>query len=288
MKTIGTLWLRAVGLTLLLLLLAPGVGLAQTRAAGRPLTPLADLLRPDGTLNLTTGFTGSLDPSGWRMVTDSDTTPHFVRTGNMGTGMTMPGLPGDVNWEVRFGPQGTNGTINALAVKGNRVYFGGLFTSAGGVPANNIAAYNATTGIWSALGSGLNGDVYALVLKGNVLYVGGQFTSAGGISTNYIAAYNTTTKTWSALGSGVSSNVSALAMKGNVLYVAGLFTSAGGISANYIASYHTTTSTWSALGSGVNNSAFAIVAKGNEIFVGGAFTTAGQNPSLYLGSWKAQ
>ena len=37
-------------------------------APGQALQPVETLLRPDGTLNLRTGFSGSLDPRGWRMV----------------------------------------------------------------------------------------------------------------------------------------------------------------------------------------------------------------------------
>src|SRR5438874_2159720 len=43
--------------------------------AGRP---LAGLLNPDGTLNLNTGYMGSLDPAGWRMETAAGGRPRFV------------------------------------------------------------------------------------------------------------------------------------------------------------------------------------------------------------------
>ena len=42
--------------------------------------------------------------------------------------------------------------VNALAVSGTNLYAGGCFTTAGGVPANNIAKWNGSA--WSALGRG--------------------------------------------------------------------------------------------------------------------------------------
>jgi hypothetical protein len=72
------------------------------------------------------------------------------------------------------------------------LYVGGYFTSAGGVPANNVAKWNGSS--WSALGSGLTGPhdwmggVLAIDLdsSGN-LYVGGNFTIAGDKVSPYLA-----------------------------------------------------------------------------------------------------
>jgi trimeric autotransporter adhesin len=79
-------------------------------------------------------------------------------------------------------------TVYALAVVGTDLYVGGDFTSAGGVPANNIAKWNGVS--WSALGSGVNGVVRALASNGTELFVGGQFTSAGGKASTNIALWH--------------------------------------------------------------------------------------------------
>ena len=79
--------------------------------------------------------------------------------------------------------------VYALAVSGSTLYAGGDFTSAGGAPANHIAAWNGSS--WSALGSGMDGyAVYALAVSGSTLYAGGDFTTAGGVPANHIAAWN--------------------------------------------------------------------------------------------------
>jgi hypothetical protein len=82
---------------------------------------------------------------------------------------------------VSYGPNGAY--VSALAVSGSTLYAGGLFTTAGGNPANYIAQWNGSS--WSPLGSGVSGgDIYgtyvdALAVSGGTLYAGGDFTTAG-------------------------------------------------------------------------------------------------------------
>lgn len=123
---------------------------------------------------------------------------------------------------------------------GGDVIVGGDFTTAGGVPANRIARYNPTTGVWSALGSGTNNFVVSAlaVLPGGDVIVGGDFSLAGGVPANNIARYNPTTGVWSALGAGTNSSVFALAMlPGGDVIAGGNFTTAGGVPASNIARY---------------------------------------------------
>jgi hypothetical protein len=96
---------------------------------------------------------------------------------------------------------GVNGFARALAVVGNEVVVGGLFTSAGGVSANNVARFNTQTNTWSSLGTGSSNGVSggigvavaALAVVGSEVVVGGNFTSAGGVSANYVARWNSGT-----------------------------------------------------------------------------------------------
>jgi hypothetical protein len=141
---------------------------------------------------------------------------------------------------------GVNNWVYALAVSGNEVFVGGLFTSAGGVSANRVARFNTLTNTWSALGTGssngVSGPVFALAVVGNEVVVGGNFTSAGGVSANRVARFNTQTNTWSSLGTGSSNGVNdvvnALAVVGNEVYVGGWFTLAGGVFASRVARYN--------------------------------------------------
>ena len=77
--------------------------------------------------------------------------------------------------------------VHALAMISGKLYAAGLFASAGGTPASNIAMWDGSG--WQALGGGLNGEVYALTVIGGDLYVGGSFTTADGISARGLAEY---------------------------------------------------------------------------------------------------
>lgn len=129
--------------------------------------------------------------------------------------------------------------VQALAVSGDDVYVGGLFTTVGGVPLNSIARWDTKSSTWSALGSGVavgyGPFVYALAVAGEGVYVGGNFTMAGGVPVNYIARWDRASSSWSALGSGVAGgeppypdpSVRALAAMADGVYVGGGFTQVG-------------------------------------------------------------
>lgn len=132
---------------------------------------------------------------------------------------------------------------------GARLYAGGAFSQAAGMPAANLASWNGTS--WSEVGGGLDGWVTQLAVyddgSGPALYVAGLFTHAGGQSANRIAKWNGTS--WSTLGTGLNDYVSLLAVaddgSGSKLYVAGAFTQANGSSANRFARW--SSAGWSAM-----------------------------------------
>lgn len=81
-----------------------------------------------------------------------------------------------------------NGQVLALRTLANGdIIAGGLFSTAGGLPASSIARWNGTT--WSALGSGTT-RVYALTgLPNNDVLAGGDFIAAGGVPSSCIGHY---------------------------------------------------------------------------------------------------
>lgn len=101
-------------------------------------------------------------------------------------------------WTV-VGDANLNGVIDALAVSGdgtsNRpsLYVGGLFTSIGGVSAQNLARWNGSA--WSAVVGAADGRVRALcAFRDNTdsasdLYVGGEFEVLDGLPTRAVAKY---------------------------------------------------------------------------------------------------
>lgn len=231
------------------------------------------------------------------------------------------------NWSALgtgiFTSYGFAGTVYSIAISGNNVYVGGMFSLAGGTSANNIAKWNGNS--WSALSSGTDGSVYALAANGTDVYVGGYFYSAGGVAVNSIAKWNGST--WSALGSGVSAPaniaptpsasellkpipftaptpvptpatpppppgkgiVNAIAVNGNDVYIGGNFMSVGGVAVSGIAKWNG--SVWSTLGSGVGGvdtrypSVSAVAVSANNVYVGGGFSNAGGITTSGIAKW---
>jgi hypothetical protein len=196
--------------------LGNGVLAQNKQELTQPQMPLEQLLNRDGTLDLKSGFHGSLDPAGWQMMTGPNGEPRFVPAGAVqqtAGGAQLMTVPGDENWDDRFGTQGLNGRVVEIAVSGDDVYAGGVFTSAGGVPANHIAKWNGTS--WSALGNGINNPVTAIAVIGNEVYAASYnvvWSSGGPWVENYVSKWNGAN--WSALGGGMNGIVDALAVSG--------------------------------------------------------------------------
>jgi trimeric autotransporter adhesin len=131
---------------------------------------------------------------------------------------------------------GLNKTNVAMAVLGSTLFAAGTFTTAGGLPANQIAQWDGTS--WSGVGGGVvgSGTVLALATMDDNLYAGGTFTNMGGVPANRIAQWDGTT--WSRLGSGLSGSVQSLVAIGSNLYVGGNFRVAGNKNAYDIARWN--------------------------------------------------
>ncbi len=171
--------------------------------------------------------------------------------------------------------------VYALVVGADGVlYAGGSFTTAGGIPANNVARWNGTE--WQPLGSGTGGEVRSLAMKTDgTLYAGGAFTTPA----NNIARWDGST--WHSLGAGTSGPVYSLAfgLDGS-LYAGGAFTTAGETAANRTARWDSTTSSWHALGEGFNGSVNALAfGSGGALYAGGIFTASGSTVATYMAHW---
>lgn len=119
--------------------------------------------------------------------------------------------------------------VRALTVDGGRVYIGGYFNQAAGVPRRQIAAVDAVTAVaanWDpdgGVGSLSNPVIEAFEVHDGVVYVGGTFTNLGGQPRNGLAALDQITGAANAWNPNASP-VHALAILGGRIYAGGAFT----------------------------------------------------------------
>jgi hypothetical protein len=80
-------------------------------------------------------------------------------------------------------------------------YFGGSFTTIGGVAANYVASYDPVTDAFAALGVGTSGVVRDLDFDGaGNVYVTGNFANAGGAAANHVAKWDISLAAWFPIG----------------------------------------------------------------------------------------
>jgi hypothetical protein len=181
-----------------------------------------------------------------------------------------------LHWSALAG--GTDGAVLSLVSYDGKLVAGGSFTTAGGVAAQNIAAWDGSS--WSPLGEGVSSEspsfygasVEALAVYRGQLIAAGTFNRSGGKPVNRIAMWNGSE--WTALGSGMASAASALAVFRDRLIVGGRFDSTGSASTSYVSSWDG--SSWSYVGSGINGmeSVYSMFVNDDRLIVGGSPTNS--------------
>jgi trimeric autotransporter adhesin len=246
--------------------------------------PVAALLDPDGTLNMNTGYSGTLDLSGYRIETGPEGEPVFVPIDDA-TADSHTGNPND-HWDDGFrGRAGVNGTVMTSAVIGSGLYVGGLFFTAGGLPVSNIAKWDGEN--WSDVGGGLTKTsgtsvVYRLHVSGSDLYVGGVFDHAGDVAASNVARWDG--ESWSAFGSGISGSVEDLVTIGPDLFVVGSVNAAGNVAMpGHVAKWNG--SAWSALGAGCDFSPKEAEVFEGDLYVAGSFNSCGGLATPGIARW---
>ena len=127
-----------------------------------------------------------------------------------------------------------------LFLGGNFSYVGGIYDPVlgylgGGLPANNIAAWNGS--VWDSISNGFNGYVNTLAKFNSIIYAGGAFQYSGNDPVSYLAK-------WCDVNASASSNVTICAGKSTTLTASGGDTyswSSGGTSSSIVVSPTVTT-----------------------------------------------
>ena len=175
--------------------------------------------------------------------------------------------------------------VCALSVYNNQLIAGGNFTTAGGITANRIAAWDGST--WSGLGSGMSVanslyGVSALTIYNNYLVAGGHFFAADGLAASHIAVWDG--YSWSSLDSGLNGPVEALTIYDNNLVAGGNFTMAGDIPANHTAVWDGME--WTSLGTGIDGPVYAFAIFDDQLIAGGWFSVAGGVEANSIAAWN--
>ena len=105
----------------------------------------------------------------------------------------------------------------AMTVFAGELIVGGSFTRAGGVPVNNVAAWDGTR--WRALGEGIAGNVQGLAVYAGDLIAVGAFHRVGGREGHGIARWDG--ERWTAVGFGLFDPPSHVVVHAGMLVVAG-------------------------------------------------------------------
>lgn len=96
-----------------------------------------------------------------------------------------------VNWDslkggLTIGPLG-QGIVYSMDFDGKKLFVGGLFTNAGGIPVNSTCIWDQSE--WLGMGGGVNNVVFSVKKWNEAIYFGGSFSIAGAVPANNIALW---------------------------------------------------------------------------------------------------
>jgi hypothetical protein len=172
---------------------------------------------------------------------------------------------------VRTLALGLDGSVSSLSVLNDERSllvvvgsFAKVYQSSGSISTGGLALWDATSGLWGAIGGvALHGVGVAVLVKGTQVFVGGRFTGVGDVAAANVAVYKAAPGvisrgilldpsgvtesdgiagagggSWHALGEGVKGQVYALAAGAATdMYAAGRFHLAGGVHVENVAKW---------------------------------------------------
>ena len=187
------------------------------------------------------------------------------------------------NLDLTWNPNATAGTgqgpVSAMAVIGQTIYVGGVFTFIGGVSRNYLAAIGSDGAVldWNP---NPNASVKTFALSGSVIYIGGRFTSVSGQARKGLAAFdlNGNVTSWNPPLTTSNHNdtpyINSIVTDGTVIYVGGYFKACGGFPRNGLAAFDSSGSlkNWNP---NSNGEVYALALGGSLVYIGGNFTAIG-------------
>ena len=167
-----------------------------------------------------------------------------------------------------------NGKVFTMAVKGDTLYAGGVFTVVNSTSRSNLAAVRISTGTnvnWSAAFA--NDTVRCMSLNSGRLYVGGDFTQMNGAIRARGASFTVSNHALTSWAPNTNGPVRSIVATGTAVYIGGSFTLVNGFTVrNRLAAFPPTTNTPQAWNPNANGVVRAMALSGTSLFIGGDFT----------------
>lgn len=175
--------------------------------------------------------------------------------------------------------------VNAIQPLGNDLFVGGLFTHAGGQPANNVAIWDGQ--LWRPAGAGFNSGVNTIVAHNGRIYAGGTFSRSGSETVFFYAAWNGASweEVGCCLGAPVDGGVTRATVMNDRLFIGGrLFGGDLGGATITNTVFELVNGEFIYIG-GFDRSIASMTSLDGELYVSGDFQRVEGQPIRYLAKW---
>ncbi len=230
---------------------------------------------------------------------DLNPTGRFTVLGKSGTNVFAVGQMGLIQVERRglaaieestgfataWNP-GTDGTVHALATRGDLLYVGGQFTRLAGESNPGLGAVSRATGQATGWKPQV-ANVRTLLLAEDSLFAGGYFNQVGNRARNHVVELDLRTGMPTAWNPDADGAVRAMIRVGDTLYLGGEFTSLGGATRRRLAAVNRYSGRLLPWSPDVNGVVMALAEHHGFIQAGGGFNRANGKDRAYLASFDA-